>query len=142
MAKYSTQGVELRYGDGGSSETFTAIAQISDFNINLGSKTVLDATDLDSVREEKVMGLARGAQATFTIFYDPADTTHQFLQTEFNDPSPSVVNYQVGLDTGASPEPTINFSGYVNGFEVGSTVDSLQTVNVTLELTGSITFPS
>ena len=140
MAKYSTQGVELRYGDGASSETFTAFAQVSDLNINLGNKTVLDATDLASVREEKVMGLSRGAQATFTIFFDPADTTHSFIKDEFNTASPTLKNYQVGLDTGASPEPIIGFSGYVNGFELGSSVDSLQTANVTLELSGAITF--
>lgn len=138
MAKLSTQGVELRIGDGASSETFTKLAQVQGFS-GLGStRTEIDATDLDSEAFEFVMGLADSGNITATVHFDPKDSQQDSLFIENQAASPELKNYQVGFDNG-SPESTVTFAAYVQGFEVDIQTDSLIQATVTFRVSGAYT---
>lgn len=138
MAKNNTVGVELRVGDGASTESFTAIGQVTDLAFDPGSKTELDSTDLASVAEEIKMGLQRGGSTTFTLHLDPKLAAHKDLFDEFNASDPNTKNYQIGLNNG-SPESTITGAFYVQGFSIDLQTDALQTASLTLRRSGAIT---
>lgn len=138
MAKRSTQGVELRIGDGASSETFTKLAQVENIDGAGSTRTEITTTDLDSTATEFVMGLIDSGNITLPIYFDPLDSQQDALFIENQAANPELKNYQLGFNVG-SPEATLDFSAYVQGFEFGVTTDDVQRATVTLRVSGPYT---
>ena len=138
MTAISSQGVQLKRGNGAQPEVFTSIGQIVTFSGPGGTATVIDATHLGSTAKEKVMGLADEGQLTFDIQYDPANVQHKAL---IDDRADKVArSFMLVLADADASE--IEFTAYVTGFSIEGGVDALVMASVTLEITGAITWPA
>ncbi len=76
----STHGIKLMLGDGSSNyTTIGGITNLAGPNIQVN---MIDATDLDSEYKTRVAGDIDNGDATLSINFDPADTSHASLRTE------------------------------------------------------------
>lgn len=138
MAGVKAFGTALSRSDMASSPTFTDVANIMSGPDGPSlSKDIIDVTAHDSPNEyrEKLGGLRDGGQVTFDINWDPAETTHQPLITDFHDddtPRDYMITYP---DTS-----TVTFSAIVSGFEPGAPHDDKLTASVTMDVSGKPTF--
>ncbi|WHX19830.1 phage tail tube protein [Streptomyces malaysiensis subsp. malaysiensis] len=93
MAGLDAFGTQLQRGDGGSPETFTAIANATSITPPALARETLDVTSHGSPDQwrEYLGGLKDGGEVSIDINYDPR--LHDTLVEDFNDPNPR--NYKV-----------------------------------------------
>ena len=131
-------GTTFKRGDGASSETFTAIAEINSIDGPSMSRETIDVTSLDSTGgyREFIGSFRDGGTVTLEMNF----TRDGFvdLQTDFE--SATVVNYQIVLsDTGAT---TLEFAGFVSDLGVSVTTDDKVTASVSIKVSGQVTLSS
>jgi predicted secreted protein len=128
MAGKDGFGTELRRGDGGGPEVFTAIAESTNISGPGISREAYDVTTHQSpdAWREFIGGLKDGGEVTVDINYDP--DVHDTLVADFEDPDPR--NYQLAWPT--TPETVWSFPAILTGFEPEGPHDD--------KLTGSLTF--
>jgi hypothetical protein len=122
--------------------TYADIAEIRSFSGPGGQANIIDATTLQSTGKEKVMGLQDEGQLTLELNFSPGDVSQQDLladraaglKKKFKIIFSDVITGGVAAGTSAS------FSAYVIGFTVSGGVDALTSAQVTLEITGSVTW--
>lgn len=140
MTVITATGTQIKIGDGGSPETFTAIGQVRDISgpsFELGTE---DASHHNSTWREYVPTLLDAGEVSFEIAFDPSDTTHysNAAGSLYNALETRVKrNFQLVLPDAGGME--IAFSAYVTSFELKEPVEGLLTADVTLKLTGSVT---
>lgn len=121
--------VEATYGSG----TFTNVSKRTTINGNEGTRAKLETTDLDSVAEESESGILREGENTFTINYDPKDSTHALLWTCKGDG----VTRKWRLTTRDGSR--FAYDGWVSSFQVGEmTTDKLVTATLKVQITGLV----
>jgi len=141
-AIYGGLGATIAYSATGS--TYTTIASVVSIDgpkLAVGS---VETTNLASTVKSYRATLPDSAEVSFTIQYDPAQTTHQQLLTLYSTP--------VGTGVVASPAyfwqvtftdvtPTVwHFQGLLTGYEItGLTVEGNVEANVTIRGTGTVT---
>lgn len=124
------------------SGTATAIAQIRDISgPNLSADTI-EVTHRDGDGwKEFIAGLRDGGEVTFDLVFDPALTTH----------SPSAAGGLITLLSAGTKEdftvefadsaPTVaDFAAIVTGFQPKMPLNDAQTADVTLKVSGAITW--
>lgn len=133
-------GTLLKIGDGGSPETFTAIAEVLDITgPNLSTDTE-DGTHQQSPGgfEEVVPTILRTGEVTFTIQFLPTHATHNATTGLVADwKNKTLRNFQLVFSDPAST--TWAFAAYVTGFQPQSPVGGKRTADVTLKVTGQPT---
>lgn len=136
MAGLDAFGTQIRRGDGGAPETFTAIANCTSITPPGLSRNTYDATTHGSPGGwmEFVGGLKDGGEFSTDVNYDPGD--HDALIDDFDDAAPR--NYQIvfpdDLDT------TWSFTAVLTGFEPDAPHDGLLTASLTWKVSGKPTF--
>ncbi len=131
-----SQGVQLQRGDGGSPETFTTIAEVTDFDGPSGNASVIDVTHLQSTAKEKIMGLMDEGQITFSGNLVPGDAAQQGLRDDRT--NRTLRNFKLILTDAAST--TLSFSAYVLNFSISGSVDDKVAFSCTLEISGPVTW--
>lgn len=133
---FNAQGTVIKRGNGASVESFTSIGEVKNFNGPSGSANVLDATHLESTAREKVMGLPDEGEITLTMNFDPTSAQHQGLIADRANRVKRNFE-QVFSDTGAAKA---SFAAYVTGFAIVGAVDAICEANVTLAISGPLTW--
>lgn len=136
MAGLDSFGTALARSDMASSPTFTDVANILDISGPDMSKTEIDVTAHDSPDKfmEFLGGLRDGGSVTFDINWNPAETTHTPLLSDFeddDDPRDYMITYP---DTS-----TTEFTGIVTGWSPSAPVDGKLTASVTIKVSGKPT---
>lgn len=138
MTKYAGTGIDLQMDDGQG--TKTSIGQLRDVTGPSLGKNTEDVTTHGSSGNwrEIVSTIKTQGEVTFTIVYDPTDSTH--------DASDGLLSV---LDSNESREfdlifpddsnTTWTFTAEVTGFEPSGPVDGAFTADITLEPTGQPT---
>lgn len=131
-------GAAFKRGDGTSSETFTAIAEVKNITGPGMVRDFIDVTSLESTGgyREFITGFRDGGELTFSMIFtrDGFDD----LLLDFDDDNSH--NYQVVLpDTGAT---TFDFAGYITGLPLTIVPDDAIIVDVTVKITGQVTMTS
>lgn len=133
-------GTLLKVGDGGTSETFTTIAEVRDISGPSLSADVKDVTSHDSEDgwDESITTILRGGEVTFNVNFVPTDTTHSYSSGLINDMVDRTKrNFQLVFpDSGST---TWNFAALVTGFETTANVADELTADVTLKISGKPT---
>ena len=130
------QGTLLKMSTGSTSPyTYTTIPEVKSFSGPGGSASVIDVTDLSSTAKEKKMGLSDEGQLSFTINFNPDDTSHDALRTRRA--ARTLTSFQL-VFTDGSPATTWTFFAYITGLSISGAVDGVIEANVTLEITGAI----
>lgn len=129
-----SQGAKLYVTNGGSPTEFVQIQNVTDFSGPGGQASVIDVSNLDSTRREKIMGLPDEGQISFNLNWDPDDVGHQLLRTLRNNRTRA--EFKVTL-TDATPA-VATFFGYVLGVQLSGAVDQQIKAAVTVEIDGAI----
>lgn len=123
-------------GDGGTPETFTKIARVTDISGPSISAETADVTNRDSQGWGDVVPNTRSAgEISFDIIYDPAEPTHQLLLNLVD--TGDKRNFKIVL---ADLATAWIVSGYVTSFEVNSALDDALKASVTIAVTGRPNF--
>lgn len=138
----AAMGLVFKMGDGGSpSETFTAIAEVRDFNGPGLSTDVIDVTphSTSSNFRRKIPGLQDGGEVTFDLNFIPTAATHKDDAGGLLDAwkNQLVRNFQIlWPDSG---QTTWTIRGFVSGFEPSASVEGELTASVTITVDGEPT---
>jgi hypothetical protein len=137
MTTYNSQGVTIGRGDAASPEVFTTIAQVTSISGSGQSRGLIDVTNLASAAREYKKALQDGQEINLVIQYDPDDTTHSGLRTDFG--AETSRNFKITLTD--SPAQTISFAGMVTNWTLQEiSVDTTLMLNVTIKPTGDLTY--
>ncbi len=128
-------GAKIQYETTAGSSTWTDFANVTKIRPFNMKTDVIDVTAMDSANEfrEKLSGLKDPGQAVFDLNYDPAATSHLWMQTNIG----VVWNFKVTFP-GTSPK-TATFSGFINACPPEVPFDNKMTCSVTIEINGVIT---
>lgn len=137
MAEYSGFAGKLQVQEG----TFQEIAQVRDINGPAVSVDAIDASHSGSGWKKYLPGLIDGGEVTFDIAYDPDLATHSATAAPglpYYQIQRSVKTYKV-LFPDTTPA-SASFSAFVTKFTPKAPYAGLLTADVTLKLTGAITW--
>lgn len=135
MAATSTIGTILKRGDGGGSEVFTAIGEITSIG-GIGEEvSITSTTPLSSTYAKKLAGVIDGGSLDLTINLDSEDNEISGLRTDMR--ARTLRNFQLVLPT--ETNITYSFAAYVSTFKIDAGEDSQIVANVSLAVDGQIT---
>lgn len=127
-------GVVLKRGDGATpTEAFSAIAMVKGVRGPSISGSTADITSFDSPDgfREFIGTLRDAGTLSFSINYDPGDTTHTALLNDLI--NGTTRNFEMHFnDTGAS---VLELAGIVTGFEITAELEQVVQANCTIKLT-------
>lgn len=135
-AAITAQGVELKIGDGATTEIFTTIAEIVSFSGPGGTASIIDVTSLSSTAKEKRVGMMDEGKLTFEMNLNPDNVQHLALKTDRA--ARTLRNFKLVL-TDTTPT-TLAFAAYVSGMSISGGVDDVVKCSVTLEISGAVTW--
>jgi hypothetical protein len=101
-----------------------------------GSKEQIEVTALKDTAKKFVAGLPDYGEVTFNLFWDPADSTHQYLLTSYQTANKTEKWKIIASDAGAA---TAAFDGQVTGFKWSFQKGAAATVAVTIKVSGNVT---
>lgn len=135
MAGIDAFGTQLKRGDGGSPEVFTAIADATGISGPGLSRETLDVTSHGSPDQwmEFLGGLKDGGEVSVDVNYQPAN--HDTLIDDFNDDAPR--NYQLVFPDEDSTTWTIK--SIIKGFEPDAPYDDKLAASLTFKVSGKPT---
>lgn len=133
---FSAQGTLVKRGNGATVEVFTNIPEIKTIGGPTGASDLLEATNLDSTAKEYVVGLADSGEIRLGVNWDPTSVVHDNLFTDWQNRTKR--NFRmVFSDTGAAQ---LDFAAYVQNYEISGGANAIVEANITLKITGAITF--
>ena len=132
-------GALLKVGDGATSESFTAIAEVRDIEgpeLELETKEV---TSHDSGGWREYIGtLLTGGEVSFDLNFIPTNATHSYTSGLIDDMVNRVKrNYQLVFPDGGST--VWEFAALVTGFKPSAPVEDELSAEVTLQVSGQPT---
>ncbi len=134
-------GTLLKIGDGGTPESFTTIAEVKDISGPEFSATKHDVTphNAASAMAEIIVAKKAAGDITFKINFVTTGATHSYASGLLLDwHNKTRRNWQlVWPDTGTY---TLSFAGFVTGFKTSEPVDGPLEADVTISITGAVTF--
>lgn len=110
MSGRNAFGTLFQRGNGGSPETFTTVANVTNISGPNRTRAVIDVTAHDSTDGwmEFLGGLKDGGEVSLEINYDPAESTHA-LDSDFDDDEPR--NYRLVILPDTADEHTWALTG-------------------------------
>ncbi|MDQ0829542.1 putative secreted protein [Streptomyces achromogenes] len=135
MAGLDAFGTQLKRDTTGSG-SFTAVANVSDVSGPSRSREAIEVTAHDSPDQyrEFVKGLKDGGEVEITINYDPAATTHQALDDDFEEDD--LRDYQVVILPGKAAEHTWDFTALITDLGDEFPHDDKMERSVTFKISG------
>lgn len=134
MSGMDAFGTTLSRGDGESTESFAAIANVTSISPASLSRDTYDVTAHDSTDgwREFIGGLKDGGEVSIDVNYNPG--THDTLITDLDDVDPR--NYKIAFPDGAE----WSFPAIMTGFEPDAPHDGKLTASLTFKVAGKPTF--
>src|SRR5713226_4079678 len=135
--KYAGLGAQLKRGDGGGPEVFTIVASAKNLAGPKTDSTQIDTTTLDTVGgyETFVMGLLKPGTLQFELIWDPQDTQHKGLMSDYDGRTQR--NFKIVWPDAGSE--TFSFAAFVKSWEPQASPQTALTVKFDLQITGAIT---
>ncbi len=131
----SAFGTLLKIGDGGTTETFTTIAEVTNISGPKLSVNTIDVTSHSSTGKQFISGLKDGGEVTFTINFAPTGATHSRTSGLLKDyENRTLRNFQLVFPDAGST--TWSFAALVTNFDAKMPVDGALTADVTLKVSG------
>ena len=131
-------GVSFKRGDGASSETFTAIAEITSISGPNMSRETIDTTSLDTSGGYRTFLASFRDGGEITLNMNFTRDGYIAMKTDFE--TDTTVNYQIVCsDTGAT---TMDFAGLCTGLGFEASTDDVIKANTTIKVSGAVTVSS
>ncbi|SRR5579885_1227045 len=131
----SAFGTLLKRGDGGSPESFTTIAEITQGSGPAAKNTLADATTMDSPSRalQYIATVLDSGKVSADILFKPTDTTHADLLADQD--AGTLRNFQLALPSGK----TYSFAALVEGLSPAWKVGDLLKATLSLQISGDVT---
>lgn len=121
-----------------------AVGEIVDINGPTSTRDEIDSTNLGSTAKEFQLALVDNGTLSMTVNCKPADLGQEGLEGDFNtDPPPSravLITLPIDTDQSHSTATTLAFNARCSGFELAVATDAIVQINVSLRLTGAVTW--
>jgi len=133
---FSGVGTEFQVADGSSAGSFTKLAEVTAINGPNKSRNMIKVTNLDSPGgyDEFIAGFRDGGEVSLDMNFTMA--TYNTMNDQYE--SDASYTYQIVLgDTGST---TFQFTAWTIGLGMAVPTDDKVSSNVTLKITGQITF--
>lgn len=115
---------------------YATIANLTDINSPQRSREALEVTNHGSPDKHRqiVKGLMDGGEAALTLNYDPGESTHADLRSDFEeDPLRS---YRIVFLPGDIDEETWTFSAMITELGVAAPIDNIMEQEITVKVSG------
>lgn len=122
----------------GSPGTYTLIKGVEGVQGPTGTKATIDVTAIDDTARQYVADLPDFGNLTFTLFWDPAETTHQNLLTAFKTTNSSDDFKIIPADGDSYASRYVYIGGELIGWEWDFSRGAAQTARVTVKLSGAV----
>jgi len=147
VAAVKAKGTLLKRGDGGGSEIFTTVAEVTNIGGPGLTQEMIDVTSHESADwRDYIPGIAEGGEVTLDINYIPDNASHDAvagLLKDFEDQIDGTLstprNYQLVFP---DPSATVwEFAAWISGFEPTANASGTEKLgaSVTLKITGQPT---
>ena len=136
-------GTKLKIGNDGTTETFTAVAEVKDITPPQLSKDSIEVTSQDSTNgfREFIPGWKDSGEVSFEGNWIPTHATQDGttgVLASFNDDDNH--NWQIVLpNDGTVAGLTVGFTGHVINFEPDLPLEDAAALSVSIKVTGAIT---
>jgi len=130
-------GTLLQLEKTASPNVFVTIKGVEGFQGPTGTKPSIDVTAIDDTSAQFVSGLPDYGEVRFRLFWDPDEATHAQLLASFQATDSSDDFKIVAANDGAAAG---TFTGEVTGWQHDFSRGAAMTVEVTVKLTGAITW--
>ncbi|HEY1089316.1 MAG TPA: phage tail tube protein [Archangium sp.] len=131
----SSKGIQLQRGDGGGSEVFTTIAEVTNITGPTENAGELDATSFDSTGMEFIGGLPDAGEVTFEVNFVGSNAQQQGLRTDSR--AGTLRNFKLVLPDHATDPTTVAFSALVTKPpELSAAVNGVIKGSCTLKISG------
>lgn len=124
-----------------SGGTYAPQGQLIDLEYGGVTTGEIDTTILAATVKTNIPSIPDSGDLTLSTFYVPGDTTVESLATQAN--APTIQYWQIQCPDGSSPTTgsTATFNAWVSSFAPkGFTVDGSPVADVTLRITGAVTY--
>lgn len=143
-AAKAAKGTLIQRGDGGGTEVFTTIGEVTNFSGPGEAIDTIDVTSFDSTGKEFISsGLPDNGEVTFDVNFVGSNAQQQGLRTDLR--AGTLRNFKVVLNDHASVKTTFAFAAVVQSL-VGPTagVADAYKMSITLKVSGlaTITYAS
>lgn len=135
MATVESQGTVIQVGDGGATEVFNAIGEVTGFSGPDGTAAEIPVSNLSSSRVEVIMGLADEGRLTLNINFDPANANGQGRCRTLRSTRKAGTFKILFNDIGST---VWTFDAFVLGFPIEGAVDQVVSGTIQLRITGAI----
>ncbi|NFV79996.1 phage tail tube protein [Magnetospirillum aberrantis] len=117
---------------------YKPIGEVVDFDGPGGSASVGDATSLDSVAKEKIMGLPDEGQLSFNLIFVPGNPGQVAYRTARR--TQAKTNFLLVLSdaTDTKAATTAAFAGFALEFPISGAVDDKVSASAVIEITGEV----
>jgi predicted secreted protein len=136
-------GSEFKIGDDGTSETFTAVAEVIDISGPSMTRDAIDVTNQDSTSgwREFVPGMRDGGEVSITANWIPVNATHDGTSGILSKFTDDVLhNFQIiTADDGSSGSMDIDFAGLVTNFNPTLPLTEQGQLDFTIKISGAVT---
>lgn len=135
----STKGLQLQRGDGGGSEVFTTIGEVTNIKGPSEKAPQLDATSFDSTAMEFIAGLSDSGEITFDVNFVGSDAQQQGLRTDLR--AGTLRNFKLILNDHATTKTTVTFAAIVTAApEISGGVNQVIKGSCSLKVSGTATW--
>ena len=131
---WAVAGTALQCGSTASPLGYTTIKGVEGFQGPTGSKPDIEVTAIDDTATQYVAGVPDYGNVTFDLFWDPDETTHAQLLSDFQTVGSSRNFKIVCVNTGLA---VVTFAGEVKGWEWDFSKGAASKVKVAVKLSGA-----
>ena len=133
----SAAGTQLSVSTTSSPLSYSAIAGVEGISGSGQTKNEIDVTAISDTSMKFVADLPNFGEFSFSLFWDPSETTHQNLKTNFDATDGSLLYFKVTMDDAGAAEYT--FSGFVKQWQLSHAKGAANKCDVVVKVTGAIT---
>lgn len=135
----SSKGIKLQRGDGGGTEVFTTIGEVTNVKGPPEKAAAIDATSFDSTAMEFIGGLPDNGEITFDMLFIGSDAQQQGLRTDLR--NGTLRNFKLIFPDHATTPTTVAFAAIVTAApEPNGSVNQAIKASATLKISGQPTW--
>lgn len=134
---FTAHGSLLKIGDGGSPVSYTTIAEITEFDMDISGETEEVTNHDTSPAYAEHVATFRNATVSGTLNYLPADSTHDATDGVLNDLDQGKNDRQFQIVWADDASTTWEFTAIVTSFNPSAPVDGALQADFELQMTGS-----
>lgn len=132
----NTQGCVLYWSTTTTLSTNIQIGNVVGFNGPSGNANVIDVSHLGSTAKEKLIGLRDEGQIGLDCLFSPSDTG----QTKLRECRANRTQGNWAIKMTDTAITMLNGHGYCSGFAITGAVDQVVKANITIEISGAVTY--